>query len=187
MGLAEVFHAEVLRADIRSLRDVFIDELKDLMSAEEQLVRALPLMAERATNPRLKDVFFKHADETKNHVLRLERIGTILKERLAGQKCNTMASLIAEGDDTTHQSAGASGDVLIDSLLVGDARKVEHHEIAAYENACALAARLEETEVLAMLQETLREELLANDDLRLIREEEILPAAYEPSSDRLRS
>jgi ferritin-like metal-binding protein YciE len=159
---------------LNSLRDLFIEELRDLYSAETQLVKALPKMAEAANDSQLKQAFTDHLEETENHVARLEQIFETLDEKPTGETCQAMEGLIKEGS----QMIKAQGDsVVIDSGIIGAAQRVEHYEMAGYGTARSLAHRLGETEAVELLQETLDEEAGADQLLTEIAEN-LVPVAH---------
>jgi ferritin-like metal-binding protein YciE len=142
-----------------SLENVLIDELRDLYSAENQLVKALPKMAKAAVNPELKNLFTSHLEETKGHVERLKQVFEHLGKKATGQHCNGMEGLIEEGKDAIEtDEEGATKDV----CLLGAALRVEHYEIAGYTAAIAIAKTLGKREAAGLLTETLREEEAAS-------------------------
>ncbi len=150
-----------------SLRDLLIEELRDLYSAETQLVDALPKMAEVATSRELKSAFEDHLEETEGHVTRLEDIFRLLEEKSSGETCEAMKGLIKEGQILAH----AEGDSDVrDAGLIGAAQRVEHYEIAGYGTARSLALRLGEKHVAEVLQKTLNEEAQADRKLTSIAE-----------------
>ncbi len=142
-------------ASISSLRDLLVDELKDLYSAETQLVKALPKMAKAASNEELKEGFEQHLEETRGHVDRLDRALKILGANAKGKTCAAMKGLVEEGSEAIEEDAP---DALRDAKLIGAAQRVEHYEIAAYGTARAFAETLGETKVADLLQDTLDEE-----------------------------
>jgi ferritin-like metal-binding protein YciE len=152
---------------LNTLEALLHHELKDLYSAETQLVKALPKMAEAATNPDLKAGFETHLEETKEQVKRLTQIGEQLGKSLGGHKCKAMEGLIEEGADLIDEEANES---VRDAGLIGAAQRVEHYEIAAYGTARTLAARLGMDEVAALLQETLDEERATDEKLTELAE-----------------
>ena len=117
---------------LKTLADLFHQELKDLYSAETQLVKALPKMAKAATHEDLKAGFEEHLEETKGHVQRLEKIGKDLGLTLTGHKCKAMQGLVEEGSDMIHEDAE---DTVRDAGLIGAAQRVEHYEMAGYGTA----------------------------------------------------
>lgn len=144
-----------LMSKISTPRDLLVEELKDLHSAESQLLKALPKMAKAATSEELREAFETHLGQTEEHVARLDRIGQQLGESLKGKKCKAMEGLIAEGKEIMEEDAEP---VLMDLALIGAAQKVEHYEIAGYGNARTLAERVGEGDIAGILQETLDEE-----------------------------
>ncbi|MDB6118871.1 MAG: hypothetical protein JWO08_2652 [Verrucomicrobiaceae bacterium] len=150
-----------------NLRELYLNELRDLYSAETQLIEALPLMAEAATSPQLKQAFSSHLQETRNHASRLEHIFEQLGEEPGGETCAAMKGLIKEGSE--YVDAGGDDDVR-DAGLIGAAQRVEHYEIAAYGTTRALARRLGENAAAQILQSTLDEEGAADKKLTSIAE-----------------
>jgi len=145
------------------LRDVLVDELRDLYSAENQLVKALPKMAKGAKDPSLKASLSNHLEETKGQVLRLKQAFEILGKKATGEHCNGMEGLIEEGQDALEKDEeGATLDVCI----IGAASRVEHYEIAGYTASIEIAKALGESDVVALLTETLNEELVASKTLQ---------------------
>ena len=142
-------------SSITTPRDLLVEELKDLYSAENQLLKALPKMAKAATNEDLKAAFETHLKQTEGHVERLEKIGKQLGESMKGKKCKAMEGLIAEGKEVIEEDAGPA---LLDLALIGAAQKVEHYEISGYGTVRTLAKIAGETGIVKTLQETLDEE-----------------------------
>ena len=140
---------------LNTLEDLLHHELKDLYSAENQLVKALPKMAKAATNAELQAGFEEHLEQTKAHVERLDQVAELLGKKLTGHKCKAMEGLIEEGSDLIAEDADES---VRDAGLIGAAQRVEHYEIAGYGTACALAKQLGHSEVVEILVETLEEE-----------------------------
>jgi ferritin-like metal-binding protein YciE len=155
-----------------TIEKLFEDQLKDIYSAETQLVKALPKMAKKAAATGLKDAITSHLEETKNQVERLNRIGQSLGIKLTGKKCKAMEGLIEEGTEVLE--AEGPGPV-IDAALIAAAQRVEHYEISAYGSARALATHLGHEDVVELLNETLDEESAADEKLTSICEQEILP------------
>jgi ferritin-like metal-binding protein YciE len=155
---------------LNTLRDLFIQELRDLYNAEEQLVDAVPKMAEAATSAELRHVFQEHARETKEHVARLDRIFNALGEDPSGETCAAMKGLISEGNDYID----AEGDPdCRDAGLISAAQKIEHYEIAGYGTARTLARRLGESDAATLLQDTLDEEGSADKKLTAVAEKAV--------------
>jgi ferritin-like metal-binding protein YciE len=152
---------------LKTLEDLFVHELKDLFSAENQLVKALPKMAKAATHEELKAGFEEHLEETKGHVTRLEEIAEICGYKLSGHKCKAMEGLIEEGQELISEDAE---DAVRDAGLIGAAQRVEHYEIAGYGTARALAAVLGHEEAVELLTETLDEEKATDEKLTELAE-----------------
>jgi ferritin-like metal-binding protein YciE len=159
---------------IKSLRDVFIHELKDLYSAEKQLTKALPKMAKAAANEQLAAGFEEHLEQTEEHVTRLETILKNLGESTRGDKCKAMEGLIEEGAKVIGEEGVPE---IIDALLISAAQRVEHYEIAGYGSARTFAELLGEDEAVTLLQQTLDEETETNEKLTQTRGSAVNPAA----------
>ena len=156
-----------MASKMATLEDLYTDLLKDLYSAEKQLVKALPKMAKNAQAPDLQKAFQEHLKQTEGQVERIERIFTELGGSPRGKKCVGMEGLIEEGNELLREEA--EPDVL-DAGLIAAAQKVEHYEIAGYGTARAWAQRLGYDKAARMLQETLDEESMANEKLNKIAE-----------------
>ena len=154
----------------QSLRDLLISELRDLYSAETQLLDAIPNMARATSAPDLRRAFMDHLDQTRVHVERLEEIFELLGEKPGGETCDAMKGLIKEG--AKHAHAGGSDEVR-DAGLIGAAQRIEHYEIAAYGTARALASRLGEVMAAEILHETLDEESDTDELLSSIAEDHV--------------
>jgi ferritin-like metal-binding protein YciE len=144
---------------IDSLEDVLIHELNDLYSAEDQLVEALPLMAEAASNSELRSAFQQHLEETRDHRDRIQSIFGQLGKRRTGVECEGMKALISEGEKIIKSRGDAAAK---DAALIGAAQRVEHYEIAAYGTARTLAGELGLSEAENLLDQTLDEEAQAD-------------------------
>jgi short-subunit dehydrogenase/ferritin-like metal-binding protein YciE len=147
---------------VHSMKELLVEELRDLLDAEKQLTKALPKMAKAASNEALKQGFADHLEETKLHVERLKHAFEILGEKAAGKTCHAMKGLIEEGNEAISTRGPQS---LRDARLIGAAQRVEHYEIAAYGTARAFATSLGLTEVVSLLQQTLDEEGAADKKL----------------------
>ena len=175
----------------QGLKNLYIDELKDLYNAENQLVKALPKLARAAASDELRQGFEEHLEQTKGHVERLEKIFQMLDESPKGKKCKGMEGLIEEGSEVMEQDYEAS---LLDAALIGAAQRVEHYEIAAYGTARSLAESLGETEHVSLLNETLEEEKETDEKLTELagqinteaNEDVTQPKATHPREDRKR-
>jgi ferritin-like metal-binding protein YciE len=141
--------------ELETLRDLYIDELKDLYSAEKQLVKALPKMAKNATDPQLKKAFTDHLAETEEHVSRLEEIFESLDASPRGKKCIGMEGLVEEAQELIGEDAEEE---VLDAGLISKAQHVEHYEMAGYGTVRTYAMLLGETEHARLLQQTLDEE-----------------------------
>ncbi|HMQ31193.1 MAG TPA: ferritin-like domain-containing protein [Chloroflexaceae bacterium] len=140
---------------LKTLRDLYIEQLKDLYSAETQLVKALPKMEKAASTPELKQAFQSHLSETERQVQRLEQIFQGLGEKPGGHTCKGMQGLIAEGEEMIKMKGDADA---IDAGLIAAAQRVEHYEIAGYGCVRTYADQLGEQQGAKLLQQTLDEE-----------------------------
>jgi ferritin-like metal-binding protein YciE len=141
--------------ELETLKDLYIHELKDLYSAENQLIKALPKMAKAATNQSLIEGFKTHLKETEEHAARLEKILKRHDETTRGPKCKGMEGLIEEGQDMIDEDAE---DEVRDAGLISAAQRVEHYEMAGYGSARTYADLLGDKEGATLLQRTLDEE-----------------------------
>jgi ferritin-like metal-binding protein YciE len=157
------------------LEELLVDELKDLYSAENQIIKALPKMAKATSTPELKRAFERHLEETRRQVDRLEQIGEQLEIKLSGKKCKGMEGLIEEGKELM----GELEDEALDAGLIGAAQKVEHYEIAAYGTARAHAEMLGYSKVARLLQQTLNEEVNTDKKLTQLAESLVNVQALE--------
>jgi ferritin-like metal-binding protein YciE len=152
-------HPDVSRRDtdmkLNSLQELYVDELKDLYSAENQILKALPRMIKVATHPQLKKAFTKHEKQTRQHAKRLERICKELGESPKGKKCHGMQGLLEEGKDLISEKP--EPDVL-DAGLISAAQHVEHYEMAGYGTVRTWARLLGYENQAQLLQRTLDEE-----------------------------
>jgi ferritin-like metal-binding protein YciE len=145
----------------KGLKELYIDELKDLYNAENQLLKALPKIAKAATSEDLSAGFEEHLEQTKGHVQRLEDIFKQLGESPKGKKCKGMEGLIEEGSEAIDEYDGE----LLDAALIGAAQRVEHYEIAGYGTVIAFAEELGESDHVELLNQTLEEEKQADQKL----------------------
>jgi len=166
--------------EMESLKELYIDELKDLYSAEKQLVKALPKMAKNATNPELKDAFTTHLQETEGHVERLEQIFEMLGERPGGKKCKGMEGLVEEAKELLEEDAT---EAVLDAGMISKAQHVEHYEMAGYGTVRTYARLLGLDDQADLLQETLDEEGHANELLTQIAESSVNLEAEAGSED----
>jgi ferritin-like metal-binding protein YciE len=153
-----------------NLANVLVMQLRDLRSAEEQLIEALPKMGEAATNPDLKSAFQTHLAETRQQKNRLDKAFQLLHQEPSSEACEAMQGLIAEGEEII----GLDGDPDVkDAALIAAAQRVEHYEIAGYGCARTFARRLGHSAVANLLQETLDEEANADKILTHVAESSI--------------
>ncbi|MHB1329406.1 MAG: ferritin-like domain-containing protein [Gemmatimonadales bacterium] len=145
-----------------TFHDLYVDEIRDLWSAEKQLLAALPKMAKAASSPELQKAFKQHEEQTEQHVQRLEEICQSLDISPRGKRCVGMDGLISEGKEVI--SNGFDGSIL-DAGLIAAAQRVEHYEIAGYGTARSWAEQLGYNEQAQLLQETLDEESATNEIL----------------------
>ena len=143
--------------NIQSLTDLLIEELQDIYDAEQQLLKALPKMAEAAFAEELQQAFQLHTEETREQVRRIEEVFELMKIPAQGKHCPAMAGLIEEAEELLNEERNADPTVL-DAALIVAAQKVEHYEIAGYGSARTFAETLGAREVANLLQQTLDEE-----------------------------
>ena len=166
--------------EMESLKELYVDELKDLYSAEKQLVKALPRMAKNATNAELQQAFTKHLEETEGHVERLEQIFEMLGERAGGKKCKGMEGLIEEAKELLEEDAAEE---VLDAGLISKAQHVEHYEMAGYGTVRTWAQQLGLDEQAELIQQTLDEESNANELLTQIAESSVNLEAEQGSEE----
>jgi len=160
----------------QTLKDLYIDELRDLYDAENRLVKALPKMAEAAESADLRAGFEEHLEQTKGHVERLKQIFVALDEKPTGKKCAAMEGLVKEGEEMMDEDFEGG---VKDAALISAAQRVEHYEMAAYGCVKTWAGLLGETEAESLLEQTLGEETATNDKLTDLSEEINLEAKEE--------
>jgi ferritin-like metal-binding protein YciE len=161
------------------LKELYIEELKDLYNAENQLLKALPKMAKAASSEELSQGFEEHLEQTRGHVQRLEKIFQSLGESPKGKKCKGMEGLVAEGAEVMEEDFE---DSVMDAALIGAAQRVEHYEIAAYGTVCAFAEELGESEQASLLNETLEEEKETDEKLTKLAKQ-INSQAYQAGQE----
>src|SRR5512146_1677816 len=159
-----------MASKMQTLEDMYMDLLKDLYSAEKQLVKALPKLAKSAQASDLQDAFQEHLKQTEGHVERIERIFSDMGGSPRGKKCVGMEGLIEEGAEIMKEDAEPN---VRDAGLIAAAQKVEHYEIAGYGTARTWANELGYQDAARMLQDTLDEESLANEKLTRIAESHV--------------
>jgi ferritin-like metal-binding protein YciE len=159
---------------LNTVEQLYISELRDLYSAENQLLKALPKMAKGASSPELKGAFEKHLEQTKGHVERLEQIFQQLDENPRGKTCHAMKGLIEEGSEILKEDGE---DSVLDAGIIVAAQKVEHYEIASYGSVRTFANLLGKDEEAKLLQSTLDEESETNEILNGLAESVVNPEA----------
>ncbi|RYD82375.1 MAG: ferritin-like domain-containing protein [Sphingobacteriales bacterium] len=152
---------------LETLNDLFLEQLKDLYSAENQLVEAMPKMEAKASSLELKSAFKMHLAETEHHVQRLAQIFQELGMDGGGHKCKAMEGIIKEGDELMKQDADPD---VMDAGLIAAAQRVEHYEISGYGTACTYAKQLGYNNALDLLKQTINEEKMADEKLSIIAE-----------------
>lgn len=146
----------------QTLRDAFVEELSDVLSAEKQLVQALPRMAEAASDARLKEAIALHLDETREQVGRIEQVFESLDLQPRSRRCEGMEGIISEGRE--HLENGIDPEAL-DAILIASSQKAEHYEIATYGSLCSWAEELGLDDAARLLRMNLDEEKVADQNL----------------------
>ena len=159
-----------------TLRDVLLSELKDLYSAEHQLLAVLPQIENRATNQKLRAAIHSHFLETARHTNRLEEIGVLMRAPLSEKASVSMKGLLIEAKEAL--TTESEDDALVDLLLIGAMKRIEHYEMAAYSTVRAMSLELGEHEIADLLKESLDEELNMDEILSWIAGEEVLLTAH---------
>jgi ferritin-like metal-binding protein YciE len=167
-------HPKEANMKLQSLQDLLVEQIKDLFSAENQLVKALPKMAKAASSPDLRDGFEEHLKQTRKQVQRLEKVSQQLGVSPKGKKCVAMAGLIEEGKELIEEDAGPS---VLDAGLIAAAQKVEHYEMASYGCARTWAEELGFEDAAALLQETFEEEKATDEKLTELAKQMIIQEA----------
>ena len=163
-----------------ALNELFVDELKDILDAEKQLVKALPKMAKAATSESLEAAITEHLEQTKGQVNRLEQVFRSLDMTARGKHCVAMEGLIEEGKEVIEDDLE---DMVRDAALIGAAQKVEHYEIASYGTLIAHARLLGHAEAVTLLQQTLEEEKQTDQNLTELAESEVNIDAEEEDGE----
>jgi len=160
---------------LETLQDVFIDQLKDLYSAESQIIKALPKMAKAASSHDLQQAFKDHLEQTREQVTRLDQVMELVGATGKGKKCKGMEGLIEEGKEVLEEKDASPA--ALDAALIAAAQRVEHYEIAAYGTVCTYAKQLGHREALNLLKETMNEEEETDKRLTQIASQVNLEAA----------
>jgi ferritin-like metal-binding protein YciE len=153
--------------DIKTMDDLFVHQLQDIYYAEKQLVKALPKMAEKATDPQLKQGFLTHLDETKTHVKRLEQVFQMHGAQVKAVDCPAIDGIIEEADDVTGEVDDKN---VLDAALINAAQAAEHYEITRYGSLIAWARQLGRNDCASILQKTLDEEKTTDKKLTSLAE-----------------
>jgi Mn-containing catalase len=165
-----------------ALQELLIEEMQDLLHAEGQLVKALPKMARAAHEPKLKQAFEKHLEETKGHVERLKQAFELLGAKAKAKPCKAMQGLVEEGQEQITEGKEKE-EAVADLMIVGAAQKVEHYEISGYGTCRTLAEKLGQNKVAKLLQQTLVEEEKADKLLTQLSPPLLDEAAQEPEDE----
>jgi ferritin-like metal-binding protein YciE len=152
---------------VPSLRDAFIDELRDCYDAEKQLTRVLPKLARASTSLELRTAFEDHLQETREHVARLERVFRTFRETPQGRRCEGIAGIVEESDAVLHEDFDES---TLDACLIAFGQRAEHYEMAAYGTLVAWARAMGHRQAAELLDQTLEEEIAADRRLSELAE-----------------
>src|ERR1700742_3118827 len=153
--------------DIKTMDDLFVHQLQDIYYAEKQLVKALPKMAEKATDKQLKQGFLSHLEETKTHVQRLEQVFQMHGAQVKAVDCPAIDGIIEEADEVAGEVADKA---VLDAALINAAQAGEHYEIARYGSLLSWARELGRTDCVSLLQKTLEEEKATDQKLTTLAE-----------------
>lgn len=171
---------------LESLQDLYLDQIRDLYSAERQIIDALPKLVDTASHSQLRDGFSRHLEQTRQHAKRLEEIGERMQVKVSGKKCKGMEGLLEEGKEIIDEGGDPS---VIDAGLIAAAQRVEHYEIAAYGCARTYAEALGLDDDVSLLQQTLDEEAATDKKLTSLATSVVNADAQrnitiEPDADR---
>jgi len=166
--------------DMTSLQDLYVNELRDVLNAENQILKALPKMAKKASSPELSQAFEEHLEQTRQHVQRLNRIFQNMGQTPRSRKCKGMEGIIEEGEDFMDE---ADSEQVLDAGLIAAAQRVEHYEIAVYGTLRTYAKLLGDEEAARLLQQTLDEEGQTDKKLTKLAESGINIEAKQAESD----
>jgi ferritin-like metal-binding protein YciE len=161
---------------VGTIEELFVDELKDLYSAEKQITKSLPKLAKAATSPELRDAFESHLKETFGQIERLDKVFQILGKSPRGKTCNGMKGVLEEGAEVLEETE--KGSSVRDAALISAAQRVEHYEMAGYGCVREYAKLLGQKEIAQLLDETLAEEKAADSKLGQVAKQ-VNPAALE--------
>jgi ferritin-like metal-binding protein YciE len=163
------------------LHEAFLDEVADMYNAEQQLIKALPKMANAAQSEQLREAFESHLKETEEQAQRIEQALESIGESLQRKKCKAMTGLLAEGKEMMEEY---EGEAAIDAVLIAAAQKVEHYEIASYGTICAWAEQMGHSDALELFKQSLEEEKAADEKLTEIAESAANSEAQDSSGKR---
>jgi ferritin-like metal-binding protein YciE len=169
------------RMKLDSLHKLFVEQLRDIYNAENQLLKALPKMAKSASSDELRQAFEDHLEQSKEHVGRLEQVFKDLDEKAKGKTCHGMKGLIEEGSEILDQDGEES---VLDAGIIAAAQKIEHYEIATYGTLRTWANLLGQDDAAELLQETLDEEGDTDKRLNDLAEDIVNPEALAESEER---
>lgn len=156
--------------DIKTMNDLFLHQLQDIYYAENQLLKALPTMAEKASDPQLKQGFLTHLEETRQHVARLEQVFKMHGAEVKAVNCPAIDGIIEEADET---SGEVEDKAVLDAALINAAQAAEHYEITRYGSLVAWAKQLGRNDCASILQKTLDEEKATDKKLTTLAESKI--------------
>jgi ferritin-like metal-binding protein YciE len=156
--------------DIKTMNDLFVHQLQDIYYAEKQLVKALPKMADKATDRQLKQGFLTHLDETRTHVQRLEQVFQMLGLEAKAVDCPAIDGIIKEADEVAGEVEDKS---VLDAALINAAQAAEHYEMTRYGSLIAWAKQLGRNEGVSLLQQTLDEEKATDKKLTTLAESKV--------------
>lgn len=166
---------------LNSLQELYVDQLRDLYDAEQQIIKALPDLIEATKSSNLKQALTEHHNVTKDQATRLEKIFTTLGEKPTGEKCKGMKGVIDEGSELVDK---VSDPDLRDAAIIASAQRVEHYEMAGYGTARTFANLLDDTEASKLLQQTLDEEKEADQKLTELAEEINITASKSVAGEK---
>ena len=166
--------------DVKTMEDLFLEEIRDLLDAEKQITKALPKMAKAATSEELGTAFTDHLEQTRGHIERLENIFASIGAKSGGVKCKGMEGLLKEGDEMVHLTEPG---MVRDAGLIAAAQRVEHYEMAGYGSARTFAQLLGRSEASDLLEETLEEEKETDQTLTEIAESMVNQRAMAESRE----
>ena len=160
--------------DIQNMNDLFVHTLRDIYYAEKQIVKTLPEMIDKASDPQLKDGFRSHLRETENHVKRLEQVFQTIGQKAQGVDCPAIDGIIEEAEEVTGEVEDKS---VLDAALIAAAQAVEHYEMTRYGTLIAWANQLGRRDCATLLEQTLNEEKAADKKLTAMAESQVNPKA----------